>query len=345
MSSIVLTGGGTAGHVMPHLAILPQLHQGFDNICYIGRHSGIERELMEGLTDYFAIDTVKFIRSFSPKNLTIPFKLIKSVNQAKAILQKIKPNVVFSKGGFVSLPVVLASHQLNIPVISHESDLSLGLTNKLTANKCKMVLTTFPQTAQKLKNGKFVGITVREQLFFSNRLLALKSFNLTGEKPVLLVMGGSGGSMLLNNLVEKHFDFLTKHFQLIHICGKGNLSTYSPTSSYYKTEFCHDMASAYKACDFILSRGGSNALGEIIALKKPSLIIPLERASRGDQVENATYFENLNLLRTLREKNIENFEKEIENLIKNKNLLLENLKKCPLPFANTKIAEILLSFS
>lgn len=347
MGSIVLTGGGTAGHCIPHLAILPLIHDSFDNVCYIGSKNGIESRLMSGATDYFPISTVKFKRSLSPENLLIPFRLLKAVSEAKKILKEIKPNVVFSKGGFVSLPVCIAARRLKIPVVAHESDLSLGLTNKITAKWCDSVLTTFPETALSVKNGRFVGAPIREELFYADKAAALKKFNLSPSKPVLLVIGGSSGSLALNKAVQDNLVKLLGSYQVLHICGRGHMPSCKTVSGYRVVEFVSDMAAAYKACDFAVSRAGSNAACELIALKIPTLFVPLSKAaSRGDQLENAEKFRAKKLCRVLYEENLESdFLQEVNRLYDSREQILAAMKREPSIIGNRKIAEILKAYS
>ncbi|MBQ2717535.1 MAG: UDP-N-acetylglucosamine--N-acetylmuramyl-(pentapeptide) pyrophosphoryl-undecaprenol N-acetylglucosamine transferase [Clostridia bacterium] len=347
MSSIVLTGGGTAGHAIPNLAILPYIHDSFDNICYIGREIGIERNLLEKYTDYFSIPTVKFKREICADNLLIPFKLFEAVKKSKEILKKIKPKVVFSKGGYVSLPVCIAAKQLKIPIICHESDLTLGLANKITAKFSDKVLTSYFETAQNLKNAIYTGAPIREGLFYADKNLALRKFGFSGQKKVILIFGGSSGSKSINNLTRQVLDKLLEKYAILHICGNDNKLTYSTENEYFQAEFVDDMASCYKACDVAVSRGGANALFELIALKIPSLIIPLSKSSRNDQVENAEYFKKRGMCNVALEKNLNaNFYiQEIEKLIKNQEKIKNHIINNRIAIGNEKIAEILRSYA
>lgn len=348
MSSIVLTGGGTAGHCIPHLAILPELHNAFDNIVYVGSQNGIEKQLMENETDYFSIPTVKFRRKFTLRNLAIPFKLIKAEKEAGKVLKKIKPDVVFSKGGYVSLPVVLAAHKLKIPVVAHESDYSPGLTTKLTAKYCDVVLTTFEDTALKLKNGYYTGSPIREGLFYADRRVALKRFSFGDEKPVLLIFGGSGGSRKINLVTQQTIEKLTEKYYVLHICGRGNTCINKTVNGYYQTEYVSDMASCFKIADMCVSRGGSNALSELMAFKIPTLVIPLGKGeSRGDQIENAEYFSRRGMCNVLADENLspETFLSAVKTLDKSKNWLCDNINAHPSVVGNRKIADILCAYS
>lgn len=286
MKKIVLTGGGTAGHVMPNLALVPYL-KGCE-LHYIGG-SGIEKELLGHRNDiiFHEIDCVKYVRGRILPNLSIPFKLLRSVRQAKKILRSIEPDVIFCKGGYVCLPVALAKGKATL--ITHESDLSLGLTNKLIASKCKYVCTSFDVTATEMKNRIYTGALIRRELFLGKR---------TSPYPTLLVMGGSLGSEAINKCVSEALGRLTRRYNVVHIVGKGKKSGVN-AARYSELEFA-DMADIYAGADLIVSRGGANSLFEIAALNKRALIVPLPKgASRGDQVENAAYFESKGLVKVL----------------------------------------------
>lgn len=287
MKKIVLTGGGTAGHIMPNIALLPYLSE--CEIHYIGG-SGMEKELIGAQKNviYHEIPCVKYARGSIIKNLSIPFKLLKSIHGARKTLKSINPDVIFSKGGFVSLPVALASGK--VPVITHESDMSLGLTNKLIRRKCKYVCTAFDVTAKKLKNGIYTGALLRHELYTGKR---------SSPYPTLLIMGGSLGSAAINDCIYDCLDELTKRYNVVHIVGKGNVKNIV-RHSYTQIEFSSSMADIYASSDLIISRGGANSLFEIAALNKRALIIPLPKgASRGDQIENAEYFDKRGLIKVL----------------------------------------------
>lgn len=287
MKKIVLTGGGTAGHVMPNIALLPYL-SGCE-IHYIGG-SGIEKQLIaeqKGVV-YHEIPCVKYVRGKILANLSIPFKLANAVCAAKKVIKDIRPDVIFSKGGYVSLPVAYASGK--VPLITHESDISMGLTNKLIKHRCAKVCTSFDVTAQGLKNGIYTGAIIRQELYSGTRHSAY---------PTLLVMGGSLGSAAINDCLLSCLDTLTQKFTVVHIVGKGKTSG-KKIPRYVELEFCSFMADVYADADVIISRGGANSLFEIAALHKKALIIPLPKgASRGDQVENAEYFRRKGLVRVL----------------------------------------------
>ncbi len=291
---IVLTGGGTAGHAVPCLALLPQLKPIFSHIYYIGSEKGIERELasLENLP-YFSVPTAKLVRRLTPKNLCLPFRVLDGIGKAKKLLKKLSPDVVFSKGGYVALPVALAAARLGIPVVAHESDLTPGLANRLTARYCKVICTTFERAAKSLPRAVFTGSPIREKLYrgVAERALSRAKFSRTA--PVILAFGGSSGSLALNHAVRECAAVLSE-FNILHICGKGNLDPDFSAPNYAQLEYAHDMENYLAAADIVLSRAGSNAVCELLALKKPMLLVPLPKgASRGDQVQNAEYFQNL----------------------------------------------------
>lgn len=297
MKKIVLTGGGSAGHVMPNLALVPELRRRNWDIAYIGSYNGIERELVEKTNiPYYKVSTGKLRRYFSMKNLTDPLLVIQGLFQATLLLRRLKPDIVFSKGGFVSVPVVIGAWINRIPVILHESDMTPGLANKISLPFATKICATFPETLEHLPEGKGVltGNPVRSQLFTGSREEGLALCNFTSRKPVLLVMGGSLGSVKINNLVRAILPELLRRFQVVHICGKGNIDPgLEKLSGYKQFEFISDeLPSIMAAADICISRAGANAIFELLALKKPALLIPLSRqASRGDQILNARSFE------------------------------------------------------
>ena len=343
--TIVLTGGGTLGHCTPHFAVLPYLKNYFDDIAYIGSFTGLERAAVEKENiPYYPIETVKLIRGLTVKNLKIPFKLKKSVIDAKKILIKLNPAVVFSKGGFVGLPVTIAAKKLHIPVIIHESDLSMGLANKIAARFSEKTLTTFLPTSKKVKNGEYVGAPVREELFSVTKSEGLKKYGFTGEKPVLLITGGSLGAAALNKLVLSSLDGLLKTFDVLLICGKNNLSGIKK-AGFKETEFT-DMRFAYAAASVCVSRAGSNTAFELMCLKIPALFIPLPKnASRGDQIENAGYFKSLNVAAVIEQNDLtpNEFTRKIFDLYSHKDYYIKNMTEKNFTPANKKIADILIN--
>ena len=309
MKTILFTGGGSAGHVVPNLAIMNEIRYSH-RVIYMGT-GGIERSLVEkaGYT-FFEVECPKLIRSLTLKNLTIPSRLRKAKKAAMEILQKEQPDLVFSKGGFVSYPAVCAAYKLGIPALTHESDLSAGLTTKLIAKKCERVLTSFPETAKLFKNGEYVGSPIRKEILRGEKSRAKRKFSLAETKPVLLILGGGSGSKAINDAVRQNLKKLLARFDILHLTGKDNLVK-SDLSGYVQREFEQDMGSAYAAADVVLCRAGSNTLFELLALKKPCVLVPLKKGSRGDQLENALYFDEKGLCRILYEENLDGIVKAV----------------------------------
>ena len=310
MKRIVLTGGGTAGHVTPNIALMPKLRElGYD-IQYIGSYDGIEKKLIEELgVPYYGISSGKLRRYFDMKNFTDPFRVVKGFFQAKSQLKKLKPDIIFSKGGFVSVPVVQAAKQLHIPVIIHESDMTPGLANKLAIPAATKVCCNFPETIPYLPAGKAVvtGSPIRAELRCGNRLAALKFCNFTSDKPVLLIIGGSLGSVAVNQAIRGILPQLLKTFQVIHLCGKGNLdSSLEGTAGYVQFEYIkQELADLFALADIVVSRAGANAICELLELRKPNLLIPLSAAaSRGDQILNANSFKKQGFSDVLQEEEL-----------------------------------------
>ena len=296
MKKIVLTGGGTAGHVTPNIALMPELkNRGYD-ISYIGSYEGMEKGMiMETKTPYYGIATGKLRRYFDLKNFTDPFRIIKGYFEARSRLKKIHPDVVFSKGGFVAVPVVRAAHALKIPVIIHESDMTPGLANKLCIPVASKVCCNFPETLKYLPSDKAVlsGSPIRSELFEGDRSRGLHFCGLTSDKPVILIMGGSLGAVAVNEAVRAVLPELLKDFQVIHLCGKGKTDkSLNNVTGYVQYEFIkEELRDLLAAADLIISRAGANAICEILALRKPNILIPLPAAaSRGDQILNASSF-------------------------------------------------------
>ncbi len=347
MATIILTGGGTAGHCTPNLAILPFIKDKFTKIYYIGSKNGIEREIIKNTNiPYYSINCAKLNRSLTLQNLKIPFTLLTGIKDAGKLIEELKPDVVFSKGGYVALPTVIAAGKRNIPVVSHESDYTAGLANKISAKYCKKVLTTFPETAKEFKNGQFVGAPIRREIYSPKKKESVKSFGFTGNKPVLLITGGSQGSKAINNAVRTALTELLAKFDIIHICGKGNLYKESTPQGYFQAEFLNDIQRAFSACDICVSRAGSNTLFELLALKKPTVLIPLPKGnSRGDQILNAEYFQRKGLVSVLPQNVLT--ARSLVNIISatysNRNYLKLNFENNNFD-ATEKIAEIILSF-
>lgn len=323
---ILLTGGGTAGHVTPNLALLPYLKAEGYEIVYIGSEKGIERTLIEAEgIPYYGISTGKLRRYLSKENIKDMFRVVKGIAEAKKLIRRLKPDLVFSKGGFVAVPVVLGAKSNNVPVIIHESDITPGLANKIAMPSARVVCSTFPETLQYVPKGKGVhtGTPIRKELFEGDRQKGLAACGFGGEKPVLLMMGGSLGAVKLNNCLREILPELVKTFDVIHLCGKGNLDGHlREQEGYMQFEYVSDgLNDLFAAADLIVSRAGSNSISEFLALKKPHLLIPLSaKASRGDQILNAASFEKQGFARVLDEDEMtaESMKQEIFALYENR---------------------------
>ena len=297
MKRIVLTGGGTAGHVTPNIALIPALRTAGYDICYIGSYEGMERSLIEDYSiPYHGISTGKLRRYFSMKNFTDPFRVLKGFGEADRIIRQLKPSIVFSKGGFVSVPVVWAAKKNKVPVIIHESDMTPGLANKLSFSSAVKICCNFPETAQMLPKEKaeLTGCPIRAELMLGDASKAEKICNFEDpEKPVIMVVGGSLGAASVNNIIRKILPRLTEKFNVLHLCGKGKLDeSLTGTRGYFQLEYARDeMKDLFALSEIVVSRAGANAICELLALHKPNLLIPLPAsASRGDQLLNAESF-------------------------------------------------------
>lgn len=296
MKKIVMTGGGTAGHVTPNIALFDSLQKDGYEIYYIGSYEGIEKGLIEDKKiPYYGISSGKFRRYRSWKNLTDPFRVLHGFFQARRLLGRIRPNVVFSKGGFVSVPVVMAAKTRHIPVIIHESDLTPGLANKLTMPSATKVCCNFPETLPYLPKEKAVltGSPIRQELLHGNKQAAKDFCGFTDDLPILMVMGGSIGSVYINNAIRGCIDTLLTKYQIIHLCGKGNIDeSLKDKKGYAQFEYISEnLPDLFAAADLVVARAGANSICELLALHKPNILIPLSRnASRGDQILNANSF-------------------------------------------------------
>ena len=310
MKHIVLTGGGTAGHVTPNIAMIPALREAGYKISYIGSYDGIEKKLIEELDiPYYGISSGKLRRYFDVKNFTDPFRVLKGFHEAKKLLKQLKPDIIFSKGGFVTVPVVIAAKKCKIPAIIHESDMTPGLANKLCIPSAVKVCCNFPETVKSLPAEKAVltGTPIRKELLSGDKEAGRRFCGFSSDKPVLMVIGGSRGAASVNEHIRSILPELLKEFQVVHLCGKGKTDeTLTGTEGYVQYEYIkNELADLFALSDIVISRAGANAICEISALHKPNLLIPLSaNASRGDQILNARSFERQGFSMVLEEEEI-----------------------------------------
>lgn len=346
---ITFTGGGTAGHVIVNLALIPYFLENGWKVDYIGSKTGIERELIEKIEEitYYPISTGKLRRYMSAENMKDPFRVIKGIGEAWNIIRKTKPNVIFSKGGFVSVPVVIAARFRRVPTIIHESDLSPGLANKIATPFAKKILTTFPETVDfiKKKNTVHVGPIIREELFQGSKEAGYRLTNFTSDKKTLLIMGGSSGSEKINKALRDILPELLETFQVIHLCGKGNMDESINYDGYVQYEYVNEeLKNLFAITDYVVSRAGANAIFELLALEIPMLLIPLSLgASRGDQIENAKSFAKKGIAHVLFEENMttNTLLDSINQLRENENSLKKNMATFQARASREKVIELI----
>lgn len=348
---ILFTGGGTAGHVIVNLALIPIFQNDGWEVDYIGSNNSIEQKLVEQLdgVTYHPISTGKLRRYMSKENLKDPFKVLKGTMQAWRVIGKRKPFVIFSKGGFVSVPVIMAAKLRGVPAVIHESDYTPGLANKIAIPFTKKVLATFPETMQYLPENKaeYVGAVIRDELFQGSRKKGLELCGFDKAKPVLLVMGGSGGSEKINSTLRSSLDELLPAFQIAHICGQGKTDTSIKRSGYAQFEYVNEeLKDFFAATDFVLSRAGANAIFEFLALRKPMLLIPLSKeASRGDQIINAKSFMEKRYARVMEEEALteDALVHELFQLKEHAPIIVDNMKNYQSEKARDRVIEIIKS--
>lgn len=350
MKKIIMTGGGTAGHVTPNLALVPLLKEKGYEIFYIGSYTGIEKKLVEdaGIT-YYGISSGKLRRYHDWKNFTDPFRVIKGFSEANQLMKHIQPDVVFSKGGFVSVPVVMAAARQHIPAIIHESDMTPGLANKLAIPFASKVCCNFPETMQYLPDGKAVhtGSPIRKELFSGNREAGLAFTGFSADKPVILIMGGSIGSRFINNAVWASLDTLLEKFQIVHLVGKGNINNdLVGRTGYQQYEFISEQLNdIFAMTDLMISRAGANSISEILALKIPNILIPLSAAaSRGDQILNAESYKKQGFSTVLQEEELtgELLVSSVEDVYARRDEIKEKMASSKLLDANNTILNLIL---
>lgn len=351
---VLFTGGGTAGHVTVNLALIPKFQEDQWEVSYIGSHDGIERELIGKLENvpYEPVTTGKLRRYFDLKNIKDPFKVLQGIWEAYRKIRKLKPDVIFSKGGFVSVPVVLGGWMNRVPIIIHESDLTPGLANKIAMPFASKVCTTFEETKKHIKGkkGEYLGAVVREELFSGDRKRGLILCDFVSSKPVLLVMGGSMGSQKINQVVRENLDALLPTYQIVHITGKGAMDqSLLRKPGYRQFEYVSwELPDLMAMADLIVSRAGSNSIFEFASLHKPMLLIPLSRAaSRGDQILNANLFEKQGIAEVLMEEDLtnESFLDGITSTWTKRDQLIENMKAQKLTCTAREVAEMIQTFA
>ncbi len=351
MPKIIFTGGGTAGHVTPNLALIEKLQEKNWEISYIGSHDGIEKKLIHEINiPYYSIATGKLRRYFSWENFLTPLQVFKGIYQSILLCRKLKPDVVFSKGGFVAFPVVFAAWLNRIPVIVHEADITPGLANKLSIPFAKTICVSFPEAQKYYKNKvQVTGIPIRKALFQGSREKGLDYCQFNQEKPVILVFGGSLGSSSLNNIIRKCLPSLLPHYQIIHICGANKIDNNLIQPGYHQLEFVNaEMADLFACADLVISRAGANSLYELLSLKKPHILIPLPTThSRGDQIINAEYYQKEGLSYVIPEKMLtaEKLLNTIKIVFDEKENLQKKLADYPLPNSVEIIREMLEKFT
>lgn len=324
MKKIVFTGGGTLGHVMPNLYLMEELNDEYD-CCYIGSN-GIEKEKVQNQMKYYEIPTVKLVRGKLLTNLKIPFVLISSILKAKKVLKETKPDVIFSKGGYVSLPVCIAGRMLKIPIIAHESDYSFGLANKIILKTCDKMCVNFKNLES--KNNKIIYTGPIFSKSYDNEIKNYTNLNIDKSKPTILIVCGSLGSKKINDCIFVILKDLLRTYNVIHITGKGNNKIKS-YDNYNAFEMVDNIINLYNITDFVIGRSGAGVTAECYFKKLPMLLIPLEnKATRGDQTLNAKYYEKQGVAEILKEEELTptKLQNEINKLYNNINNYKENYK-------------------
>lgn len=349
-SRIVFTGGGTAGHVTPNLALINLLQKEDWRIDYIGSHDGVEKGMISSLNiPYHAISSGKLRRYFSWQNFLDPLKIFLGIGQAYRLLRKLKTNVVFSKGGFVAFPIVLAAWLNRIPIIAHESDLSPGLANRLSFPFVDKICVTFAVAKAHFKQQEKVEITgtpIRHELFNGSKTKGLALCGFKKDKQCILVMGGSQGSLRLNNVLREALPSLCEQYQVIHLCGRGKLDRgLDKQANYCQFEYANEeLADLFAASDVVVSRAGANALYEILALEKPHILVPLSlKASRGDQIQNADYFKQQGISRVVDDECLtaEILWQEVGEVNRNSEDIIVKIKALNIESATVKIIALI----
>ena len=337
---ICFTGGGTLGHVMPNLYLAEELGQ-YD-LMYIGAGK-VEKDAVEkAKIKYFEIRATKLRRGKFFVNLRVPFELVRAIKQAKRILKQNKPDLIVSKGGFVALPVCIAGRKLRIPIISHESDYSFGLANKIILHFSNVMCVNYEHLADSKKNIVYTGPVISSSFNYSNIKADVK-LDIDLNKPTILIIGGSSGSKAINQAVWGGLAQLTSRYNLIHITGKGNMSKHK-APNYNQIELSNNIPYLFSISDLIVGRAGAGVVFECAYMHKPMLLIPLQNGqSRGDQVQNANYFYKLGCARILEEFKLSpsNLARSIELVLPLTKEMSANLKKLELNSGKTKMLKLI----
>lgn len=348
--SIVFTGGGTAGHVTPNLALIKEFSADGWTINYIGSAEGIEKGMIQNIgIPFHAVTSGKLRRYFSLKNMLDPFKILIGIVQSFWLFHKLKPDVVFSKGGFVAFPVVVGAWLNRIPVVAHESDMTPGLANRLCFPFVNKICLTFDAGKKHFKRQDKINVTgtpIRQQLFEGNKLRGLELCGFNSDKPCLLVIGGSLGAGSINQSVRAALGELLKEYQVIHLCGKGKIdASLNSLAGYRQFEYANDeLADLFAISSVIISRAGANSLYEILALGKPHILIPLSaQVSRGDQIQNARYFQGLGISVVIQDKslNAETLLSGLQEVMKNQLDIDKKIRALKIKSATDKIVAII----
>lgn len=351
---ILLTGGGTQGHVSGNMALVPTLKEKGVTIDYVGTAKGMERSIVaqDEYIKYHIIPAGKFNRSFTWRNFRNAFRVVKGISQAKKLIREIKPDIVFSKGGFVTVPVVIAAKKSNVPVIIHESDFTPGLANKISSRYADKICTTFPETVGYFNSDKAVctGSPIRGEIFTGSRELGYKLCGFTQQKPTIMVMGGSSGALALNQLTRAVLSDILPKYNVIHICGKdGTDPKYEGINGYKQFGYVSgELRHLFAATDITLSRSGSNAIFEFLALKIPMLLVPLPKGnSRGDQIVNAQSFEKSGFATVCRQEDLtpELLVQKLDELYKMRDKIKANMEDSALLNGTNTILELIFGMA
>lgn len=339
MPKIVFTGGGSAGHVTLNLALIPWFIENGWEIDYIGSRGGMEEELVKKYKEvkYYSITTGKLRRYFSWQNFLDMVKIPFGCLEAIVLIHKLKPDVIFSKGGFVSFPVVIGGFINRKKIFMHESDLTPGLANKMSLPFVNTFFTTFPETINKIKQKqkvKCIGPALSDRLFNGSKEEGAKFANLEPSKPTIMVIGGSLGAKSLNNAIKENFENLLKTYQIIHISGKNGFNPDLKSKGYAQYEYVDkELKDLIALSDVVISRAGSNSIFELASLNKPMILVPLPNtSSRGEQSLNAKSFVNKGYGELIKDEDISNPDilfPMLEKVYKNRAVYIQKMQENP----------------